>query len=744
MTTNKTTTQDPTPLTYTTNKSHRAGHQQSSGGQVLSNLQSSLMGAQTNGQVDAILKQVEHGSGKINQTDTANINISDDISANDIDLCRRSKVDERLRNEDGGQVKMDAMPFFVDSAGSGNPIETGFPPPTIPSSFSLSDSGSEDEVIVFSGRNRGKSGTTQSATFTKLSTPKCVEDDMIFQPPSTSVPASQMMLSKPENSKLLSSSRNSKSQANRRKGSNKPERLSMKTTEEDEVLADYIANLKANDGADDPLDFLHPKQRDLDVNAWERDSLVGDEKIKERQDSNNDWDSVDLQDFDGFSTSSEVMDVTPHIFAKRLRNSTLQYLVTRRDEPVEEAKWLPPSLLKAKDAADIIALFEDKESSKYDHQMEDADDSDVSSAFGSLLDMDLAEDMRALEAEKNLEDRRKARMSDEQVVMLLSKQAELGIIGDELVLFNGDGLAAASSDDGRAGLSKKSRAVASPYSLRSHVPKTKQFKTSFPSATILADVLEKDPYNGFDIMDRERPSLRKKPRKGARAEMMLDLSDTEIQESLNAAWGNDRAKKKQRKQEREQLRAEGLLNKKSKPDLKAKFSEGMTIADVRSEIKAFLMTSAQSQALPPMGHNERKAVHGIANQSGLRSKSVGSGITRFPVLYKTSRTKALTIDLEARIDAISMPTKFLPRLDRARRSAAPRARNTQGGLTPSASYRDGEVVGIGAPELGTENKGRAMLEKMGWSTGTALGAVDNKGIAQPIAQIVKTSKAGLG
>ena len=53
-------------------------------------------------------------------------------------------------------------------------------------------------------------------------------------------------------------------------------------------------------------------------------------------------------------------------------------------------------------------------------------------------------------------------------------------------------------------------------------------------------------------------------------------------------------------------------------------------------------------------------------------------------------------------------------------------------------------MGAAAPEIGLENKGRSMLEKMGWSTGTALGALNNKGIMQPVTHIVKTNKAGLG
>ena len=59
-------------------------------------------------------------------------------------------------------------------------------------------------------------------------------------------------------------------------------------------------------------------------------------------------------------------------------------------------------------------------------------------------------------------------------------------------------------------------------------------------------------------------------------------------------------------------------------------------------------------------------------------------------------------------------------------------------------YQDGEIVGSGAPELGAENKGRAMLEKMGWTQGTGLGSANNQGILQPIQTVVRNSKRGLG
>ena len=151
-----------------------------------------------------------------------------------------------------------------------------------------------------------------------------------------------------------------------------------------------------------------------------------------------------------------------------------------------------------------------------------------------------------------------------------------------------------------------------------------------------------------------------------------------------------------------------------------------------------------------MDKKDRKTVHEIANAFSLKSKSVGGGRSRFPVLFKTSRTRGLSKDAFEVIEARLSRRAFMPRMDRrGRRGPVASGRGAGAGSGPGAggaafSYRDGEVVGATAPELGAENKGRAMLEKMGWSTGTALGASNNKGILQPVAHVVKTGKAGLG
>jgi hypothetical protein len=59
--------------------------------------------------------------------------------------------------------------------------------------------------------------------------------------------------------------------------------------------------------------------------------------------------------------------------------------------------------------------------------------------------------------------------------------------------------------------------------------------------------------------------------------------------------------------------------------------------------------------------------------------------------------------------------------------------------------REGDIVGATAPEISSSSKGRQMLEKMGWKSGSGLGKEgSDMGILSPIEAVVKTSRAGLG
>jgi hypothetical protein len=186
--------------------------------------------------------------------------------------------------------------------------------------------------------------------------------------------------------------------------------------------------------------------------------------------------------------------------------------------------------------------------------------------------------------EEDLPQRKKDRMADEQIARLLAKQEELGMDANELLLFDG----AADADDDEADHIPKNTYnpfILSPAQARGEVRASKRRRDEFPAATALADA-----YDGFDVMDFERPSLKKKP-KGRKGKLVFDLSDSELEASMQMAWDNDRIKKKERQQEREELRAQGLLGSKNgKPDLKEKYKEGMGFHSVKEEIKTFLMS----------------------------------------------------------------------------------------------------------------------------------------------------------
>lgn len=98
-------------------------------------------------------------------------------------------------------------------------------------------------------------------------------------------------------------------------------------------------------------------------------------------------------------------------------------------------------------------------------------------------------------------------------------------------------------------------------------------------------------HDEFDVMDWDRPSLRRKKGKAAKVQMNFDISDSELEQTLQAAWRNDRLRKSQRKKQREELRALGMLGKKaSKPeDLRVKYPTGINMQQVAEEIKAFLI-----------------------------------------------------------------------------------------------------------------------------------------------------------
>lgn len=347
-------------------------------------------------------------------------------------------------------------------------------------------------------------------------------------------------------------------------------------------------------------------------------------------------------------------------------------------------------------------------------------------------------------------------MDDETLARLYAKQAELGISDDDLVIDDGKFVEEDLDEFGDVNQAKAGLDILANSSFGRSTAKRSSKKRggmNFPSASALADTLDQYGDAGFDIMDFDRPSLRPKRggRKGKLPPELEALSDNELKDEMIGHWSNDREKKRLKKAEREELRREGLLGagvaKKGKADLSQKYLQGMTVVQIHEELRIFLQdVTKTTRAFPPMDKHDRKSLHEIANVLNLKSKSVGAGKNRAPVLYKTNRTADYT---EATFNRITTAANkgFLKNSafkgKKPKGGAVPRGGKGRGADTSSTGLRHGDVVGGGAKEIGRENFGHRLMEKMGWQTGTALGK-DGSGMLTPVEQIMRTGRSGLG
>ncbi|RYP48995.1 hypothetical protein DL768_005186 [Monosporascus sp. mg162] len=361
-------------------------------------------------------------------------------------------------------------------------------------------------------------------------------------------------------------------------------------------------------------------------------------------------------------------------------------------------------------------------------------DSDAILEGGSSAE-DSSDGSVADEADEEAQKRR-LELEDERMARTLAKQEELGLGSDEILLYDD-----ADSDSGEGNWQpapKGTRRRKKKGSTKK--AKIMQTKGQYPSATLMADA-----FDDLDLMDWHRPSLNNF-KNGPKA---FEGSDSELEEAMNMTWQKDRLKKAEKKKAREELRSQGLLGKNANPDdLRVKYRGGMTIDDLANELESFLIGARPQLQLPPFDKQARRTVHQLANKFKIKSQSAGKGNNRYTVLYRSQATLPFEQAFFEREFARIKRTWF-PRVDvdeetvkqtRILKRAEPRRARGNHSLT----YREGDVVGQHAAELGAENKGRTMLEKMGWSKGMALGTGDNKGIMVPITQVVKKTKAGLG
>lgn len=170
-------------------------------------------------------------------------------------------------------------------------------------------------------------------------------------------------------------------------------------------------------------------------------------------------------------------------------------------------------------------------------------------------------------------------VADEALARLLAKQQELGLDDDELMLLVGNRFGGLQSSTNKTSHPRKEITVA----FESERTAKTSRRGPVPSAREVADA-----FDDLDLMDWGRHNPPRKP-KSKRGQPSFDISDSELEETLRATWKADRLRKGEKKQQREELRAQGLLGKNVDPnDPRVKYQTGMTLDQIKEEMRTFL------------------------------------------------------------------------------------------------------------------------------------------------------------
>lgn len=505
--------------------------------------------------------------------------------------------------------------FIIDSSGFDERVETGLPPPTVPRSPSPALSNSSEEVVLF--RGRGSSGQGRGKLPTRIITVHQDQVPSIPKPTSPerpngsgrSDPAAlrglgacaegqvselQVENNDPDSAQSTSGVFGKVGKPTRRgpRHFHRHRRQEGKQREMDDGgIADYIENLQANQDENHLSDNVRISRNftNLDSGVWQDEPHEPGLDEEPHALANSGWSDDNSQDLNEISTSSEIFEAVKSVLSRRERSSGRQYLVVWEGYSTDDARWVPHSSLSHHTASELIAVFDAREELAQQFQTS-VDEADSDSSSAEQLARDLEEELDDLKDEEDLLERRIACMTDEEIARRLGKQEELGLGSAEIMLFDGDEVEDSCSEENIESLLEQAAKYNS-----TRAPKKRGKKKQgnpFVSASAFADVLGGNPYNGFDIMDLDRPSLRILP-KGRRSALPLEVSDPELEASMLLAWENDRMKKKIQKQQREELRAQGLLGKNGRVDMKAKYKEGIPISALKAELKEFLQSDRE-------------------------------------------------------------------------------------------------------------------------------------------------------
>ena len=173
-----------------------------------------------------------------------------------------------------------------------------------------------------------------------------------------------------------------------------------------------------------------------------------------------------------------------------------------------------------------------------------------------------------------------------------------------------------------------------------------------------------------------------------------------------------------------------------------KYPYGLHIQNIKDEFESFLSRNNDRLTFPPLDPHGNKTVMKIAKHYNMKSSKIGKANHTSVVVEKIKKTKWSSPNYSL-IDQLMRQRPVFMRIDirrpREEQAAFERTKTIRGKF----HVKEGEIVGQNAPEIGNENIGRRMLEKLGWKSGEGLGIQGNKGISEPIFAKIKKNRSGL-
>ncbi|CCE79424.1 Piso0_001486 [Millerozyma farinosa CBS 7064] len=252
-----------------------------------------------------------------------------------------------------------------------------------------------------------------------------------------------------------------------------------------------------------------------------------------------------------------------------------------------------------------------------------------------------------------------------------------------------------------------------------------------------AKTSQKNSYD-FDIPNTSLKTVGK----GRHKTLDLDAYtlDDDIRDSLQERYQSRRMSKASRKKEKEDARIEEALQTN---DLLVKYPYTLHIRDIKNEFDSFLHdASRDSMSFPPLDPHGNKTLIKMASLYNLSSLRCGRPPKQYIKVSKNKRTFNYFVDHD-RVKSVLRQRPVFNRTDqkkpREEKEKEKQKHKSKGG----PHVKEGDIVGGEAPEIGSNNIGRQLLEKLGWVKGEGLGTHGKKGISEPLVAKVKKSKTGL-